>query len=837
MEDPAPSFAAFIVHAWSGAGRVFFAGRMQDGRSFAAAVEPPPQGLLVRELDARVAEKTLSPLEHSVTASALVSFEDGLPLSWINFSRRTAHSHRFTVETAARLREAGIPNSGPPGKDAERWLLDHEIWGSIRLSGDSRPGKRCDIVFPSAELSPDDEAPPIALKVASFDLETDEHTRAIRAAAFELRSFYPADAARRGDTGVAEAKFGSEALYRMHLCAPEESGIAWRQRAQGFGLKELVIHDDEASLLDSFFDELRRADPDIIVGWNVLDFDFPRLAERCAALGLTFDLSRSVEPSRWLPGEGRRSAAVIVPGRQVIDALRAVRAGPDRYEDYTLETVANRVLGIGKLVSASGEEKLQELDRLYREDPLLFAKYCWKDASLVLDILAKTGLFSLTFERARLTGVSLDKAWASVASFERAYGRELRRRNIAEPFPSPPRPVSGAAGGTVLTPEVGLFQNVAVFDFRSLYPTLIRTFNVDPLAMARAKAANAIIAPNGARFSKEKGILPDLIANYFEARRQSLARGDETAAYVFKILMNSFYGVLGTPTCRYARTELAGAITSFARKWLHFSRDHFIARGYRVLYGDTDSVFVATGFDDSLPHDELVARCQALAVELNDAIRVAVRREFDLESFMEMRFEKAYRRFLIPSLRMDGSSPVDPRGRAKGYAGLLCHPLCLPEKSLEVKGMEAVRRDTTPFARRVQLELLSLVFADAEEGRARAYLESTCRDLSKGRFDGELVYRRRLVRPPNAYRSSIPPHVKVARALGWTDGRGTVEYVWTSSGAEPLSAQESPLDRDHYLLTQVLPFAESLFVAAGWDAATLRSSLLGARDGQGEFSF
>ncbi len=102
-----------------------------------------------------------------------------------------------------------------------------------------------------------------------------------------------------------------------------------------------------------------------------------------------------------------------------------------------------------------------------------------------------------------------------------------------------------------------------------------------------------------ARVSAGARILPALISRYFAEREKAQARGDERAAYVYKILMNSFYGVLGASGCRYAYGELAGAVTSFGHHFLQLARDHFEAMGYRVLYGDTDSVFVRTGLPDS----------------------------------------------------------------------------------------------------------------------------------------------------------------------------------------------------------------------------------------------
>jgi DNA polymerase-2 len=326
-------------------------------------------------------------------------------------------------------------------------------------------------------------------------------------------------------------------------------------------------------------------------------------------------------------------------------------------------------------------------------------------------------------------------------------------------------------------------------------------------------------------------VLPALIAGYFASRRRALDRGDETAAHVYKILMNSFYGVLGTGACRYGRTELAGAITSFARKWLLLSRDWFAEQGFSVLYGDTDSLFVETGLGDSAGYRDFEDRGKTLAAGANRFLREKIRDEYRLESFIELRFEKAYRRFLIPPLRglssFRSGDEGEGRGRANGYGGYLICPAPPGTEPggdtlrVEVKGMEAVRSDSTPLARRLQLELLELVFSGAGEAAFQDKIRDTLKKLRRGELDGELVYRKRLSRPPETYTASTPPQVKAARALGWKNRRGTVEFVWTRTGAEPASLPHGPLDYDHYALSQVLPVARSIASAAHWDADSL----------------
>ncbi|MHB9294039.1 putative DNA polymerase II [Hollandina sp. SP2] len=706
--------------------------------------------------------------------------------------------YRDRVWAVEVLEQAGIPVPYGDMKLPDMFLAARYIKGPVEIRGASRSGQVVDQVFPNPGLSPLDSPMRVRLTIASVDIETDTGDGSILAIGLAIT-----DSSFKEPRGFVRVRSPAQ----TPLISSEE---------------RVLFHPDERSMLKAFMEDIRGADPDVITGWNVLDFDFKYLWDRCAWHRIPFALGRSLDMNaRYFSGEGRSSATALVPGRQVIDALRIVRSSPTvsggRFTDYTLETVSQAVLGEGKLVSAAGTDKIAALAHLYTQDPVRFGIYCYHDAVLVLRILGQTGLFRLTMERSCLTGVSLDKAWTSVVSFERIYGMELLKRGIAPPLPAPEITVSGAAGGTLLDPLSGLFRNVAVFDFRSLYPSIIRTFNIDPLSYARAKTASPasglIQAPNGAVFSSLPGLLPGLIEAYFAARKEALDRGDENAAYVYKILMNSFYGVLGTKACRYGRTELAGAITSFARKWLLFSRDWFRDQGFRVLYGDTDSLFIETGLDDGAVYQDFFVLSQGLAAELNALLAERIRHEYHQASCMELRFEKAYRWFMIPPLRAFAESAG--RGRAKGYGGYLLD--ASGTLSVEVKGMEAVRSDATPLAQRLQRELLDLVFSGGREADLSEKVQETIRQLRQGELDEALIYRKRLSRPPETYTSSTPPQVKAARLLGWKGRGGTVAFVWTLKGPEPAVLPHAPFDYDHYINAQVLPVARSIAAAALWD--------------------
>jgi DNA polymerase-2 len=756
----------FIVAAWDDRGkdRIFATGRLADGRSFAIAMRAPRPAVYVAA-DAAARAATLLGRTHApiVEADGWTSF-DGRALARITLGRGR------TRDAEQRLASGGLHVHGADTGRATDALLALGIRGPVAIIGEAIPGRRVDVVFVEPELAPAAET--VAIGWCALDIETDREGRVV---AVSLA----------GQGEPTEALFVGEAANAACFASERE-------------------------LLVALCERVRARDPDVITGWNVIEFDLQVLAGRCGALGVPFDIGRS-------PGSvelhERRSGrlAVEVPGRVVLDAMRLVRASGERSpsDDQSLDGTARALLGegAGKTVSLRGAAKLDELERLRRDDPEAFCAYCMRDSELVLEILGATGLDALTVRRAALTGVALDLAWTSIPAFERVYGAGLRARRIVPP-PRLERDVDGAAGGTVLEAEAGVFADVLVFDFRSLYPSLMRTFHIDPLAYERAVARGAreddIVAPNGARFDRGDSLLPAILTAYAREREVAIAAGDETAAYVYKILQNSFYGVLGASGCRYARSELAGAITSFGKHFLTLARDWFEARGLHVLYGDTDSVFVRGGHPGT--HAERMAVASRLADDLNAHIAEEIRSVHRVESFLRIRCDKIYRRFFISRLR--GDSSADGRGRGKGYAGLRLDPGDTTE--VEVKGMEAVRSDFTPLARRFQTELMRLLFADSDLGALRAYCAETSGRLVAGDLDDELVYRKMLRRSVEEYDSETP-QVRAAKLLGWRDRGGPIEYVMTRAGAEPLAARSgSALDYDHYRERQLAPIARAV---------------------------
>jgi DNA polymerase-2 len=357
--------------------------------------------------------------------------------------------------------------------------------------------------------------------------------------------------------------------------------------------------------------------------------------------------------------------------------------------------------------------------------------------------------------------------------------------------------------------------------------------------VARLRAsggADDLVAPNGARFSRERGVLPEIVDGWTALRSGAIESGDAPRAYVLKILQNSFYGVLGTPSCAWAHDELAGAITGYGHEILKATRDWFRSQGREVLYGDTDSVFVLFGSEAARDPEALRALAGGLAHGAVEHLARLVRERWGVESRLDLRFDKLYARFLIPRIRGDRSARVreeleragsldllddapGPRGRAKGYAGLLVAPD--GSTRVDVKGLEAARGDWTPLARRFQVELLALAFSDAAEGAARDYANALAAELRSGRLDGELAFRRVLRRDLERY-AADSPHVKAARLSGASSRGDKVEYLQTLAGPEPVGALSAAVDHPWYLERQLAPLWESIAEAAGWEPDLLR---------------
>jgi DNA polymerase-2 len=377
------------------------------------------------------------------------------------------------------------------------------------------------------------------------------------------------------------------------------------------------------------------------------------------------------------------------------------------------------------------------------------------------------------------------------------YLNALRARGAVAPSVGAADVGASIGGGYVMESKPGLYRNVLVFDFKSLYPSIIRSFNIDPLTFTEvpAPAMPVLQAPNGAFFRRDvQGIIPALLKHLADEREEAKRVGNPTKSNAIKILMNSFYGVLGAAASRLFSPEVANAVTRFGQKVIRRAAEAAAARGCEVIYGDTDSLFVDVGEADA-------ARALALGERLRDEIgaevAASVESEYDCKSVLELEFEKLYLRFFLPELR-GGKG-----GSKKRYAGLRHEE---GREEIEFVGLEAVRRDWSEVSKRFQRGLLQRVFHDEPvEEFVRAFVA----DLRAGRFDDLLVYKKAIRKGLDTYTRTTPPHVKAARKQGGM-ARGIIAYVMTLNGPEPAEQLTAAPDYVHYIDHQIAPVADAV---------------------------
>lgn len=675
-----------------------------------------------------------------------------------------------------RLHAAGIETFEADVRFATRYLIDRQIRGGCEIEGEALAGPGGLAIFENPTLRPADVN--VAPRVLSFDIETDEAGRRL----------------------LAISLFGRDV---DEVLIVDGSDRAMPERA--------IRCASELAALRAFRERIAALDPDVLTGWNIVDFDLAALERIAARLREPLDLGREPGAMRLRKPEGYfGSGQALIPGRAVLDGMDLLRGAFVRMEDYSLDAVAREVLGEGKAVAGEARDRIEEILHNYRHDLPAFALYARTDARLAYRIVEKLDLVRLAFARSRLTGMTPDRVAASIASFDFLYLAALAPLRIVAPSVrgDDARVHAAQHGGHVLEPLTGLHSHVWVFDFKSLYPSIIRTFNIDPLsyvpgtpARAPSSTAELIDTPGGA-FRREPAILPRLLDELFPMREAAKRRGDSVAAHAIKILMNSFYGVLGTPACRFFNPALVNAITGLGKEMLLWSKRWFEEAGFTVLYGDTDSLFVRSGRDDAAV---ACAEANRLAAALNADLGRHIETRWRVASRLELEFEKLYLKLFLPHARHSN------RGASKRYAGLLYG--ADGGAGVEFVGLEVVRRDWTALAKRVQRELYQRLFTGE---RVDAYLEEIVRRVRRGELDEELVYRKGLRKDTSDYTATTPPHVVAARKSSRPPGR-SIRYVVTIAGPEPLDRIEHPLDREHYIAKQVRPVAEPVLEALGLD--------------------
>ena len=719
------------------------------------------------------------------------------PLALTDFHQRPVlglycTQHRQLIRLEKRLRESGVNVYEGDIRPPERFLMERFITAPVWFSGQENDHGP----LLNTQLKPADDYRP-TLKLVSLDIETSEHG--------ELYCI--------GLEGC-----GQRQVYMLGPPNGETTGTPL-----DFNLEYVA---SRPLLLEKLNQWLAVHDPDAIIGWNLVQFDLRVLQKHADRYQIPLRFGRGGNLLEWREhGFKQGHFFASAAGRLIIDGIEALKSATWNFPSFSLESVSQTLLGEGK-ASDSPYQRMDEINQRFAHDKPALARYNLKDCELVTRIFAKTELLSFLLERSTVTGLAADRSGGSVGAFTHLYLPRMHRIGYVAPNLGE-LPEEHSPGGFVMDSQPGLYDSVLVLDYKSLYPSIIRTFLIDPVGlvagMQQPDIQHSVPGFRGAWFSREKHCLPAIVNQIWQGREAAKRQQNKPLSQALKIIMNAFYGVLGSSGCRFFDPRLASSITLRGHEIMRQTRELIEAQGYQVIYGDTDSTFV---WLKSAHSDEQATRIGNELVQLvNQWWQNHIQQNFNLPCALELEFEIHYRRFLMPTIR--GAE----QGSKKRYAGLISTPT---GDQMVYKGLETVRTDWTPLAQQFQRELYLRIFQQQPyQDYVRDYVARTL----NGELDEQLVYRKRLRRRLDDYQRNVPPHARAARLadefnrklgrpLQYQNG-GWISYVMTTAGPEPLETRQSPIDYDHYLTRQLQPVADAILPFTQDDFTTLITGQMG----------
>lgn len=735
-----------------------------------------------------------------------------------------------------------------------RFLIDRGLhgmgWVSVSPSQEAHPGGiiYCDTVCSDRQPAEVDRLPNAPLKFLSFDIEC-----------LPIGGSMPSPE----ESPVIMISLTFAPAYNGH-----NSIVLVAKPVSGAGPDVEPLQNEE-SMFKRFFEILRDYDPDILVGYNINDFDIPYIGDRIkflASSGITID-SGSGRDGR--PISYRKigiMTLVSMTGRVVVDVLPLIRS-QFSLKRYTLRNVSKELLDREKLDVPPSEMEDHWNDE--GEKLLKFIDYARRDSELAMELVMKLQLLDRYIAISRVSGSLLQEVidGGQTSMVENLLLRECRTRDRV----IPPKPddnlvyarnknSEGLKGGEVLDPKKGLLENVVILDYKSLYPTIMMAHNLCYTTVVEKDLppeSKVITPPSGGRFvtaDVSKGIMPTILENLLNRRIETkksmkgISNEDEYRALdatqlALKILLNSFYGYSGYTRARLYSLTLANAVTSFGRENILTTRslledtihtvylkdgnpylENEIAPdplnkgiSLSVVYGDTDSVFVqCIGKSEiSLEDAELVGK------KISGIVSAS------LPDPMELEFESIAKRALFIA--------------KKRYA------IWVFERSedgwkdgIKIKGMETVRRDWCELTSKTLNRVLELVLKEGEIEAAVRHVREVVDsirnlDVTKDKdIIDDLVMTRMYSKRREHYKNK-QPHITVAEKIEQRTGSlppvgeripfvitaGKDLFVNRAEDPEYVRENNVPLDVDYYVKKQILPPVERILGVFGVDLVDL----------------
>ncbi|MFA0821787.1 MAG: DNA-directed DNA polymerase [Methanomethylovorans sp.] len=627
---------------------------------------------------------------------------------------------------------------------------------------------------------------------------------------------------------------------------------------------------DEESMFKRFFEILREYDPDILVGYNINDFDIPYITDRVKFLSDSGTMVDSGSGRDGRPMNYRKIGTmtlISMTGRVVVDVLPLIRS-QFSLKRYTLRNVAKELLDREKLDVAPSE--MEDYWKDEGEKLLKFIDYARRDSELAMELVMKLQLLDRYIAISRVSGSLLQEVidGGQTSMVENLLLRECRIRDrVIPPKPNDDLVYSrnknseGLKGGEVLEPKKGLLENVVILDYKSLYPTIMMAHNLCYTTVVEKdvpeEEGKTITPPSGGKFvtaDVSKGIMPTILENLLnrrietKKRMKGISNEDEYRALdatqlAMKILLNSFYGYAGYTRARLYSLTLANAVTSFGRENIIKTRsliENIIHTIYlkdgnsylkseinldlqiksislSVVYGDTDSVFVqCTAISEiSLEDAELVGK------KISGIVSAS------LPDPMELEFESIAKRALFIAKKRYAIWVFERS--ADGW-----------KDGIKVKGMETVRRDWCELTSKTLNRVLELVLKEGEVEAAVRHVRKVVDsirnlDVTKDKDIIDDLTMTRMYSKKREHYKNKQPHLTVAEKMEKRTGSPPpvgerIPFVITAGKDLFVNRAEDPeyvrennvsLDVDYYVKKQILPPVERILGVFGVDLVNL----------------
>jgi DNA polymerase I len=547
---------------------------------------------------------------------------------------------------------------------------------------------------------------------------------------------------------------------------------------------------DDRRPIREFVEYVKKFDPDIIVGYNNNDFDWPYLIQRAHRLGIKLDVTRRVgaEPTTSVHGH------ISVPGRLNVDLYNYAEEMHE-IKVKTLEEVAE-YLGVMK----KSERVLIDWWKIpeYWDNPKLrptLEQYARDDVRSTYGLAEKMLPFAI--QLSTVTGVPLDQVGAMGVGFRLEWYLIRAAYALNELVPNRvERREESYRGAVVLKPQKGVHENIAVLDFSSMYPNIMIKYNVGPDTIVYdpeecEEYGGCYVAPEvGHKFRKQPpGFFKTVLENLIKLRKQVRSKmkefppdSPEYRLYderqkALKVLANATYGYMGWSGARWYCKQCAEAVTAWGRNLIMTAIEYARKLGLKVIYGDTDSLFVTYEPEKVKKLIEFVEK----------------------ELGFEIKIDKIYKRVFFTEAK-------------KRYAGLL------EDGRIDIVGFEAVRGDWCELAKEVQSTVAEIVLKTGNVDRAIQYIRDVIKKLKEGKVPVEkLIIWKTLSKRLEEYEHEAP-HVVAAKRMkeaGYEVSPGDkIGYVIVkgsgrvSQRAYPyFMVKPSDVDVDYYIDHQIIPAA------------------------------